>query len=362
MINSLGEVDQRLGYHDTRHIWPIGYTCQWHDKITGSLFECEVADGGDSGPVFKVKRRPCSLLPIANGRLVLSPSGLAPSDVGSTLDDFSDDDLTHIQMLVSEPDPFQQDLLSCFSNGSEKCYGPSISSADNQRATHSENPLKNEIGGFHVQARSSSAAWRKVSQTLINLCHEVYSHSGNLKFCCTHTTFGVSSFCEDVENEQMLKKLGPLARFFSVSGPHKIPKVINSESQLEASCKSLATWLEQDRFGLDMDFAQEIIERLPGAIVCRKYKLLTKRSCYPTSKTVGAGFLSVKGEGMEQHAEEEILSSLYGPRISTVQEQVEELHSAKHIPPGRPLASRFPLELVGDVVQVRRWHFLNIFL
>ncbi|CAA6670639.1 unnamed protein product [Spirodela intermedia] len=292
-ISSLGEVDQRPAYHDTRHIWPIGYTCQWHDKITGSLFESEVADGGDSGPVFKVKRRPCSLLPIGDGRIVLSPSVLAPLE-GSALEDFSDNDSTQIQMLVSEPDPFQQDFL----------------------AGHSENPLKNEIGEFHVQGRSSSAVWRKVSQTLINLCHEVYSHSGNLKLCCTHAVCGI------------------FLRF----GPRQVPKVINCESQLEASCESLATWLEHDRFGLDMDFAQEIIERLPGALGCRKYKFLTKRSCYPTSKTVGSGFLSAKGQAMEQYAEEVALST------------------SKHFPPGRPLDSRFPLELVGDVVQI--WEFL----
>ena len=68
---SLGKIDTRPSYHDANSVWPIGFKSCWHDKITGSLFISEVLDGGDSGPVFKVKRHSCSIFPIPNSSTVL---------------------------------------------------------------------------------------------------------------------------------------------------------------------------------------------------------------------------------------------------------------------------------------------------
>ncbi|KMZ68243.1 hypothetical protein ZOSMA_246G00350 [Zostera marina] len=47
-INKLGRVDGKIGYSNTKRIFPIG-----------SLFKSEVLDGGDSGPSFKVTRSSC---------------------------------------------------------------------------------------------------------------------------------------------------------------------------------------------------------------------------------------------------------------------------------------------------------------
>ncbi|KAK3152374.1 hypothetical protein QOZ80_2BG0158090 [Eleusine coracana subsp. coracana] len=40
-ITSLGEIDNRTSYHSSYQIWPVGFTSYWHDRVTGSLFECE---------------------------------------------------------------------------------------------------------------------------------------------------------------------------------------------------------------------------------------------------------------------------------------------------------------------------------
>ncbi|KAL9269988.1 Methyl-CpG-binding domain-containing protein, partial [Drosera capensis] len=61
-VLTLGLVDARPAYHDTDHIWPVGYRSCWHDKVTGSLFLCDVVDDGDTGPLFRVKRFSCSSL------------------------------------------------------------------------------------------------------------------------------------------------------------------------------------------------------------------------------------------------------------------------------------------------------------
>ncbi|MQM01916.1 hypothetical protein Taro_034675 [Colocasia esculenta] len=378
-ITFLGEIDPRPAYHDADHIWPIGYRCSWHDRITGSLFECEVSDGGDAGPVFKVKRHPCSMFPIPSARIVLTQSRLQkniPLAEGSeVLHDFGNDDSAYIQMLLYDPNPSGQDFMSCISNGSYERFDGSLLPGGIQKTNNSESylncfaekssgksyknlALRDDIGEFCVQGRSSSSVWRMVSQTLSDSCLEAYKRSGNLQFCCTHAIDDRASLMPDIEDVNKCKNISSLARFCAISGPFDIPKVINCKNQLESSLKILTKWLEEDRFGLDMDFVQEIIEQLPGAPLCKQYKFLTERSYYPTSVTVGSGFLSAKGQNMEQHIEEQILSSFYGgSKNARVQELIEEPHSAKDTtPPGRPLSCRLPIELVGDVVQI--WEFL----
>ena len=337
-ITSLGKVDHRRSYHDNHHIWPVGYACRWHDKISGSVFLCNVMDGGDSGPIFKIKRYPCSSGASKSGKIVLLPCGLLPLEDHSLLDDSDDQDWSHIHLLASYPDPSQQDLVSCLLN-------PLSPPADTL--------LQNEMGEFHVQGRSSSAVWRMASERLIDLYREVFIHSRNLLLGCSHKIDGQN----DAVNDWALKKLGSLSRFCCEFAQVDIPKPITCESELEASCESLAAWLDQDRFGLDMDFAQEIIERLPGALQCRRYKPLNKRSCYSASKTVANGFMTAVVHSTEEHEEEMILSNFYGvPKIPT-EESGRELFSGNCIPPGRPLKSRLPVDLMGDVIQVCKIHF-----
>ncbi|XP_078443841.1 methyl-CPG-binding domain 9 isoform X2 [Wolffia australiana] len=344
-ITSLGEVDRRRAYHDKYHIWPVGYECEWHDKVTGSVFKCKICDGGDSGPLFKIKRHPCSSQQIPSGKIVLFPSGVIPSEPHSPLDEFADEDLSYVRILALEPDLSQQDFMSCFSATSDNQLSQIISSGDARKVVH-----LNEMEEFYARGRSSSAVWRTISQRLINSCHETFGHTGNLNLGCSHTiSDGLSS-----ENEQVREKLGHLARFYCDLSPIVIPKTINSENELEDSCQLLAAWLEHDRFGLDMDFVLEIIERLPGSLSCKRYKPLSKRS---NCKTVASSFLGPMVQGTDQKLEREILSRLYGqPVITAVQEPVEELNSTNEIPQGRPLNSRLPVELMGDVIQV--WEFL----
>ncbi|KAL0336156.1 UNVERIFIED_CONTAM: Methyl-CpG-binding domain-containing protein 9 [Sesamum radiatum] len=71
--------DPRPSYHITDQIWPVGYRASWHDRITGSLFVCDVADGGDSGPIFKIQRYPCTMQSTPVGSTILSKKKQYPA-------------------------------------------------------------------------------------------------------------------------------------------------------------------------------------------------------------------------------------------------------------------------------------------
>ncbi|KAL3631034.1 hypothetical protein CASFOL_024018 [Castilleja foliolosa] len=60
------------------------------------------------------------------------------------------------------------------------------------------------------------------------------------------------------------------------------------------ACQMLLPWLNQDRFELDSDFVQEIIEQLPGAGACSEYKTLNDRKLDSALQTVGSGFLKAE--------------------------------------------------------------------
>jgi hypothetical protein len=138
-----------------------------------------------------------------------------------------------------------------------------------------------------------------------------------------------------------------LSKFCSSLASHSIPSVFQAGKELETSFDVLEKWLEQDRFGLDVEFLQEIIEQLSGVQACSRYEFLINRCNYSTSPTVGNGLLMVKLRGGVHCIEEEALDGLF--RRSKKARLVEN-HCPP--PPGKPLCSRVPPELVGDVYQV----------
>ncbi|OVA18545.1 Bromodomain [Macleaya cordata] len=378
-----GKVDSRPSYHNSSQIWPVGYRSSWHDKVTGSLFTCDVLDGGISGPIFKVRRCPCSTSVIPNGSTVLLRQTLGRSDVEDKVEseaaifpDMGYADETNIQMILSDPCPLEQDLISCFGGStlSEACNYQTKDVLTPQASCLSERSgdplpnnfgLKDEIGEFFTEGRSSSLVWGKVSEMLVGACHEAYKQSGSLQFYCTHELDSMHSSCSDFAASKNKDSVGSLAKFCSLSGPRDIPRVIRSYNELEMSCKALKNWLNQDRFGLDMEFVQEIIEQLPGCHTCSEYEFLTKRSDYSTLVIVGNGLLHAKRKSEVQGKEEEEAVDGLFKRCKKLrkQDQVQdpEMKELCH-PPGKPLSLKLPAELIGDVLQVWEllWRFNDV--
>lgn len=374
-ITQMGNIVSRPAYHDPSHIWPIGYRSIWHDKITGSIFECVVSDGGASGAVFSVRRSPCSVEAVPSGKTILlsakshqlDPLIMPVSDDVIVDSGFPEDD--QISMLLSDVQCPAEDLFSCFPNGSNESCNTTFMNKD----THNLDPLlsqvisapgpnispiqninvKDEIGVFSVEGDSSSSVWQMVSQTFINTCKIIYKQSHNLHFFCTHRdqVNGIPALHSDTSEKKRVDNLGSLSRFCCAAGPINISHAIKSESDFEAACESLSRWLDQDRFGLDMDFSQEIIEQLPGAETCKEYTFLRDRTHHPNSYTVTSGLLIAK-HGNAIYGEKEFIprDSYLGLKSSCLPNQhTVDDHS---LPLGRTFQSRLPAELLGDVLQV----------
>ncbi|KAA8548085.1 hypothetical protein F0562_004654 [Nyssa sinensis] len=367
-VLSLGKVDTRSSYHNVNRIWPIGYKSCWHDKITGSLFMCDVLDGGDSGPVFKVRRYSCSALPIPIASTVLFRPNLCQSDCQKKEEnnemtkvsmDYDED--CSVQMILSDPSPpAEHDILSCLGSYSNESSNVQVSNCLQLKASHpcessdnlfSDNSvLRDEIGEFSVEEYSSSSAWRMVSNKLINTCSEIYMQKGSLKFFCKHVENGTCSAYWEITDEENEEKFTSLAKFCSSLCSVRIPSVIQGDSDLGTVLEVLMKWLDQDRFGLDVAFVQEIVEKLPDALACSQYISLNERSYYSSSLTVGNGFLLVKTKGGVQAKDGEALDD---DGMHMFEDPVMESHRP---PPGKPISSRLPPQLVGDVLQV--WEFL----
>ncbi|KAJ0095444.1 hypothetical protein Patl1_16168 [Pistacia atlantica] len=370
-ILAVGEVDPRPSYHSNSQIWPVGYRSSWHDKITGSLFVCDVSDGGDFGPLFKVKRYPCSTQPIPVGSTVLlRPSYDQQDGKGQVESDdpvgMLDDDYTNIQLIFSNDSPphLEYDALSdSGKNNDEACNSQPMNNSETKSNCLSQSPgrpttnymeLVDDIGEFLVEGRSSSSVWRMVSQTLAHACRKVYGQTGVCRFCCKHDVLRMWSSCFASLSEESAESLDSLAKFCCLSGPINIPHSIRSNDELDTSCRALIKWLDQDRFGLDADFVQEIIEQLPQVHVCAEYIFLNKRRDRLTSQTVGSGFLEVKRKSdiHDKEADGNLFRCSKRPR-----EQISRNPGMKScFPPGKPLSSKLPTELIGDVLQ--SWELL----
>ncbi|KAJ7974555.1 Methyl-CpG-binding domain-containing protein 9 [Quillaja saponaria] len=372
-VLSLGKADGRPSYYDVNLIQPIGYRSCWHDKITGSLYMCEVLEGGDSGPIYKITRCSCSEFPVPIGSTILCMKNLGQFasqtnvEIQSKSYDNKDwDDDGSIQMILSDPClPTENDVFSCLGSTSHKASNPQTS--DTLQPVVSsvlEKPgyllsddlgLIDEIGKISVEERSSSSAWRLMSQKVINVCYDICKRKGNLKF-----------FCKHVHNETCLPKWQneacstSLAKFCALPGSVSIPSVIQANSEMKFLYQIFAKWIEQDRFGLDVEFVQEVLEQLPGVGSC-SYQFLKSRSNYPTSLTVGNGFLVVKSKGGLDYINKEASQGLYWR--SKKARLVEDSEKVDYCPPpGKPLCSRVPRDTVGDVFQAWEllWRFHEI--
>lgn len=374
---SLGEIDLRPLYHDKNHIWPVGYRSCWHDNITGSLFNCEVSDGGSHGPVFKVRRYPCSTSPIPNALTVLSEPS---TDKGNAKDEVADareevecgsvigmdyEKDNYIETLLYDFCPSQEDILSCLGSSlletgpgpsMQSCVMPAVDNTPSQSNCFSgrtdkfvDNSLKDEIGEFLIEGNSTSSVWRMVCQTLVSACREVFKRSGRLYFVCNHDKesahFDAAKKAEDDH--------ASLAMFCNSNGPSGTPRVIHCHDELETSCEALEKWLEQDRFGLDVEFVEEIIEQLPGAQACSQYEFSNKINCFSESQMIGSQLLLAKRKRMEEETSGGLVRKYKKTR------NLDLVKPEDHLPPGHPLGSRLPEELVGDVLQV--WETLSRF-
>ncbi|GLJ28639.1 hypothetical protein SUGI_0564350 [Cryptomeria japonica] len=384
-IESLGTIDPRPAYHDNLHIWPVGFRSSWHDTFTGSLFTSDVHDGGIAGPIFRVTRRPCTALLNRSTSTVLLLSSCKSSEIDSTVGECNINPETtnggdsEIERLFVDPEDSLSAYLSAFQEEftadkgndlGDGLFRPSKSMVITEnaqlqgRSDQINSDVKSlviDIGEFWVEGRSSSEAWRLISRRFVEACLVVYKRAKRLQLFCEHCVVQNRSLESVPYGGKANKNLGFLSKLCSAAGPGNMLNAIHNESGLGNSCRALMEWLEQDRFGFDMPFAQEFIESLPGADKCSNYECLKKRKDYATSLTVGSGNVILQKkrpyEGSEQN--EETIHDLLRQTKKARKELLSEsgkIEDRAAPPPGRPFVTRLCPEMVGDVIQV--WELL----
>ncbi|XP_022739845.1 methyl-CpG-binding domain-containing protein 9-like isoform X2 [Durio zibethinus] len=365
-VLSLGLVDMRPSYHSASLIFPIGYRSCWHDKITGSLFVSEVLDGGDSGPIFKVRRCSCSALSLPIGSTVLfwpkieqiSHQNNEEGDATYYSNKEFDDDGS-IQMILSDPcPPMETDILTCLGSSLKETYVQNFDRSQLEAGficDKSVDLLMDKIGEISVEERSSSAAWRIISQKFIDACSEICKRKGALKFFCKHAGKEMGSSSLDMMDEKNKEMYTPLAKFCGFPVSRFIPFEYKTD-ELENLADELTQWLDQDRFGLDAEFVQEIIEELPGVGACSGYESLKKRSSHSGSFTIRNGLLKINTQGGLECKGEKGFDDLFG------KSKKPRLADDCGPPAGKSLCLRLPPELVGDFHQVWEllWRFREI--
>ncbi|KAK4485774.1 hypothetical protein RD792_008421 [Penstemon davidsonii] len=359
---SAGNVDPRPSYHNTSQIWPVGYKCSWHDRITGSLFVCEVANGGDCGPNFKVQRYPCTMHSMPVGSTILSRKKLISKEGD---DNLGKDDLS--TSLVVDDESIS--IITLLNEDSPPCLGNYVSTLKNEDGVHNSEVdsssnsdleclpqrtgnlmcnvvgLNDIVGEFQVESRLTASVWEMVSQAFIYACHETFKQKGAIQFFCDHDIYEVNNERKDL--------IDSLSRYCYFGGPG-IPPLVQNENEFNMSCEMLLTWLNQDRFGLDADFVQEIIEQLPGVTSCLEYKNLNDRKHGSGLQTTGSGFFQVERK----------TSNAFGTFKTTQSKSsdMEDILKREPCPSGTPLSSKLPLYLMGDVLQVWElaWRFSEV--
>ncbi|KAK4272092.1 hypothetical protein QN277_020691 [Acacia crassicarpa] len=365
-VLSLGKVDDRPSYCDANIIWPVGYKSCWHDQITGSIFTCEVLDGGDSGPIFRVRRCSCSDFSIPVGSTILSLSNPCQfvsqtnEGEGKMNDNLECDDDESIQMILDDScNPTENDILSCLESCSSEAHDShrldvSQSAAGPvQEETHNLSDDLGSIGEIMVEQCSSSSAWKDISQKLVNACSEICKQKGTLKLYCKHAGNETCVYKWNIRNGKNETHPTSFAKFCG-SPALGIPAMVQADDDLESLNEVLGKWLEQDRFGLDVEFVQEVLELLPGVEGFSRYEFLNTRSNGSSLLTVGNGFLVADWRDRSQY-QEEAVQGLYR-RHKKVKLAKECAKEDRCPPPGKPLSSRVPFELVGDVFQA--WELL----
>ncbi|VAI40510.1 unnamed protein product [Triticum turgidum subsp. durum] len=372
-ITSLGEIDKQASYHNCHQIWPVGFTSYWHDRVTGSLFECEVCDGGSFAPLFKVRRLPCSVFPLPEASTILSHNGArkaaetkeSSSFIGDTANDMDDD----LYMMMDIPSETNQDFLSCLTNDTEDkrtsldCNDVQSSNMMSQiLPSNSENVppskeanINDQIGEFTFEGTSSSSVWGMISSAMVEACEKMYKEHGHLVFSCTHNSenhlLNKGSGCQNFDGPY-----APLTRFCSSNGP-SIPRVTEKKNDVEATYTLLKHWLYHDRIGLDLEFVQEIVESLPRSRSCINYQFLCNRTEFHSSVTVASGLLlSVHKDGQSN------VDTPYGRHgaVTGLHDDAQPSGSSiRKLPLGRPTSRKLQPESAADVLQI--WEFLGRF-
>ncbi|CAL0317266.1 unnamed protein product [Lupinus luteus] len=376
-VLTLGKVDGRPSYHGVNLICPVGYKSVWHDKITGSLFTCEVLEGGESGPIFRIGRCSCSKYPVPVGSTILSMSSRCQQFVSQTnkegerkTSDEMDYDVDEgIQIILSDPCvPTENDVISCIEsclNEARDTFTSDIlqlvagSVQDKTRNSLADDSRSVDgIGEILVEDRSSSSAWEVMSQKLVNACKDICKQKGTLKFYCKHVENEACLHECDTRNGKSHSHFSSLDKFCASIGSVSIPNVVHTENDLDSFSEILVKWLGQDRFGLDVEFVQEVLEKLPGVQDSLQYELLNSRNDNSSFPTVENCFLVVERRGGSQYQEEEV-QDLYrkSKKARLIEKCVEEDRCPP--PPGKPLCSRVPNEYIGDIFQA--WELIERF-
>ncbi|KAL6558379.1 hypothetical protein OROMI_018729 [Orobanche minor] len=117
-----------------------------------------------------------------------------------------------------------------------------------------------------------------------------------------------------------------------------------------ASCELLGKWVQQDRFGLDLEFVQELLEQLPDIHTCSQYIFLNRRSKKSILQTLGSGFLVAKRKcGVDIKNKS---NSFFRSCKSHIKKLTEDSGIKARCPSGKPVSSKLPAYLIGDVLQV----------
>ncbi|CAN6230676.1 unnamed protein product [Urochloa humidicola] len=370
-ITSLGEIDSRTSYHNCYQIWPIGFTSYWHDRVTGSLFECEVCDGGNFGPMFKVRRLPCSVFQLPDASTTVCQNIVRKADTIETkessgvIEDTANDTDDNISMLLSDFSETNQDFLSCFGKDMEVkeslgCSSVQTSnltvpavlshSGSSSRAPTEDENMHDKIGDFTFEGTTPSSVWRMVSCAMMEACEKMYMEHGHLALFCKHNvekpSFDYGSGSQNTDGPCNL-----LTRFCSSNGP-RIPRFIEKEKDVESACALLKEWLYQDRIGFDLEFVQEIVESLPNSSACSKYQFLRNRTGFNSSLTIASGTLLTINKSSPSNGDV-MLYGRHGSTVTGAQDHAQpRSFSIRELPPGNPFSRRLPPELAGDVFQV----------
>lgn len=360
----------------------MGFTSYWHDRVTGSLFECEVCDGGNFGPLFKVRRLPCSVFPLPDASTILSQNGARKADTietkesSSLVEDTANDTDDNILMLLSDPSETNQDFLSCLSNDMEgKRTSLRCNDVQSSRMTVPTQPshsrtvswelsqeanIHDRIGEFTFEGTSPSSVWRMISCAMMEACEKMYKEHGHLVFFCTHSS-EKHSFDNGIGFQNCDGTCTPLTRFCSSNGP-SIPQVIEKENDVESTYTLLKEWLYQDRIGFDLEFVQEIVESLPRSRACSNYHFLCNRADFVSSLTVASGSLIAVHKNGQSNGD--VMSyGRHGSVLTGLHDHAQPSgFSIRELPPGRPISRKLPPELAGDVFQVALYIFLSLVL
>ncbi|KAL6888819.1 hypothetical protein ACP4OV_009845 [Aristida adscensionis] len=359
-ITSVGEIDIRNSYHNSNQIWPVGFMSYWHDRVTGSLFECEVCDGGNFGPMFKVRRLPCSVFPLPNASTTLCENIRRKADTvetkesSSLVEETANDTDDNILMLLSEPSETNPDFLSCLGNDrvsktTSECIN--VESANTMMPTpltqsgtfswglSKESNLHDKIGEFTFEGITPSSVWRMIYCAVMEACEKMYKEHGHLVFFCKHSGETPSDCRSGSQNADV--PCNPLTRFCSSYGP-RIPQYIEKESDVESVFALLKEWLYHDRIGFDLEFVQEIVEFLPKSRSCSNYQFLCKRPGFTSSLTVASGSLIAVNKNSQSNGD--------GTMVAGLQNHAQP--SIRELPLGNPISRKLPPELAGDLFQI----------